>query len=46
MIPSGGQIPPIQILGFKLEWKYAQNKQKKNIISETKKSINPTFKPF
>jgi hypothetical protein len=33
-IPSGGQIHPIPIEGAKVQWKKAQKKEKKNIISE------------
>jgi hypothetical protein len=38
-IPFGGQILPISIVGAKLAAKKAQKKAKKNITSETIKSI-------
>jgi len=44
-IKAGGQTPPITILGLKLEWKNAQKKAKKNIISETINKIIPILKP-
>lgn len=34
-IPKGGQVQKIQIDGARLEWKKAQKKEAKNIISET-----------
>jgi hypothetical protein len=43
---TGGQIPPIAVLGFKLNQKKAQKKAKKNITSEAIKSSIPSFKPF
>ena len=45
-IPNGGQIPPISIAGDVLEWKNAQKKAKKNIISDTIKSAIPHRKPI
>lgn len=45
-IPNGGQTAPIQIEGDTLEWKKAQKKLKKNIISETINKIKPILKPF
>ena len=44
-IAWGGQIEPISIEGAKLEWKKAQKKAKKNIISETINKIIPYLKP-
>jgi len=46
VIPLGGHTQPISIVGFKLEWKKAQKKAKKNIISDTINKIIPIFKPF
>jgi len=40
-IPLGGQIAPISGVGFKLEWKKAQKKAKKNITSEQMNNIIP-----
>jgi hypothetical protein len=40
-IPFGGQIEPISITGANAAAKKAQKKAKKNIISETIKSIIP-----
>jgi len=45
-IPSGGQTPPIPISGAILEWKNAQKKAKKNIISLTIKRTIPILKPI
>jgi hypothetical protein len=45
LIPIGGQIPPNSTLGATLEWKNAQKKAKKNIISETIKRTTPIRKP-
>jgi len=42
---AGGQIPPSTGEGLKLEWKKAQKKPKKNIISETINKITPIFSP-
>lgn len=39
-IPKGGQKLPTSIAGFKVKWKKAQKKEKKNIISEI---INKTI---
>ena len=44
-IPNGGQTQPIQIVGDTLEWKKAQKKPKKNIISETMNKTNPIRRP-
>jgi hypothetical protein len=41
----GGHTEPISIAGDKLEWKNAQKKAKKNITSDTIKSIIPYLKP-
>lgn len=41
----GGQRPPSSSEEFKAEWKKAQKKEKKNMISETIKSNIPHFKP-
>jgi hypothetical protein len=46
LIPLGGQIQPIAIEGDKLAWKNAQKNAKKNITSETMKSIIPYFSPL
>jgi hypothetical protein len=40
-IPFGGQTQPIETAGDRLEWKKAQKKPTKNIISETIKRITP-----
>ena len=45
-IPAGGQTAPIQIEGFRLQWKKAQKKPKKNIISDVINKIIPNFKPL
>lgn len=39
--PMGGQIPPMKILGLKLEWKKAQKKPKKIINSDIINKIIP-----
>ncbi len=44
-IPIGGQTAPIQIAGDTLEWKKAQKKLKKNIISETINNKKPIRSP-
>jgi len=44
--PAGGKTPPISCVGPKLEWKNAQKKPKKNIISDTINKIIPIFNPF
>jgi hypothetical protein len=46
IIPLGGHTHPISIVGFKLEWKKAQKKAKKNITSEIMNKIIPILKPF
>lgn len=46
IIPNGGQTAPIQILGERLEWKKAQKKEIKNIISDTKNKTKPNRKLF
>lgn len=45
-IPWGGQTPPISILGLKLEWKKAQNTEKKAKTSLTINKITPNVNPF
>jgi hypothetical protein len=45
-MPTGGHIDPISIVGAKLEWKKAQKKEKKNIISEIINKIIPIFNPI
>ena len=40
-IPNGGQEPPISIAGDKLEWKKAQNIEKKANASLTMKRTIP-----
>jgi hypothetical protein len=42
---AGGQTPPKTGLGLKLEWKKAQKKPKKNIISDKINKITPNFNP-
>ena len=44
-IASGGHTPPKLKTGDKLEWKKAQKKAKKNMISETINKIIPNLKP-
>jgi urease accessory protein UreE len=44
-ISLGGQTHPIATEGDKLEWKKAQKKPKKNIISETINKITPDRRP-
>jgi hypothetical protein len=39
-------MPPISIEGHKAEWKNAQKKPKKSIISDAIKNKKPVFKPF
>jgi hypothetical protein len=46
IIPLGGQMAPISVAGFKLEWKKAQKNAKNNIASEVINKIIPNFKPF
>lgn len=43
--PLGGQIQPIETAGDRLEWKKAQKKPKKNIISEKINKTTPYLKP-
>jgi len=45
LIPTGGQTPPINGDGARLEWKKAQKKETKNITSEAINNIKPNFKP-
>lgn len=45
-IPLGGQRAPSSMAGAKLLWKNAQKKDIKKHISDTIKSIIPSFKPF
>ncbi len=45
-IPCGGQTPPISTLGLKLEWKNAQNTEKKANTSLTINKITPIVIPF
>jgi hypothetical protein len=44
-ISLGGQTQPMATEGDKLEWKKAQKKPKKNIISETINKITPERRP-
>jgi len=44
-MPLGGHIAPIQIDGESAEWKKAQKKATKNIISETINNFIPIFNP-
>lgn len=46
IIERGGQTKPISKVGDKLEWKKAQKKARKNMISETIKRIIPKRKPI
>jgi hypothetical protein len=46
VIPKGGQVPPISIAGDKLEWKKAQNTDKKAKISLTINNKTPIIRPF
>lgn len=41
LIPKGGHIRPISLIGDKLEWKKAQKKEKKKKISEIINKIIP-----
>jgi len=43
---TGGQIPPISIVGTSLLWKNPQKNLKKNITSDTINKMNPIFKPI
>jgi hypothetical protein len=45
LIPLGGQMLPISIVGARLAAKKAQKKAKKNITSETINKIIPYLKP-
>jgi hypothetical protein len=45
-IPNGGHITPNSTDGAKLEWKYAQNIEKKKNTSDTINNINPIFIPL
>ena len=45
-IPTGGHILPSSREGERAEWKKAQKKEKKNIISETINRITPNRRPF
>ena len=45
-IPKGGHTPPISTAGAKLEWKYAQNTDKKAIISLIINKAKPIVKPL
>jgi hypothetical protein len=44
-IPKGGQLAPISIAGAKLEWKKAQNIDKKAKISDTINNATPIVNP-
>jgi hypothetical protein len=46
LIPVGGQTPPILNVGERLEWKNAQKKAKKNIISEIINKTIPSLRPL
>ena len=45
LTPIGGQTAPISIVGAKLLWKKAQNKEKNKQTSDTINNIIPYFKP-
>jgi len=45
VMPAGGHVHPISGVGARLEWKKAQKKPKKNIISEIMKRIIPIRRP-
>jgi hypothetical protein len=45
-IPKGGQVEPILISGDKLEWKKAQNTERKAKISLTTNKTNPIVNPL
>lgn len=45
LIEAGGQISPSSNVGDNLEWKKAQKKEKKNIISDTINNNIPIFIP-
>lgn len=42
---NGGHTLPMNILGDRALWKKAQKNEKKNIISDIKKSKNPKIRP-
>ena len=44
--PFGGQTQPMAIVGARLEWKYAQKIEKKNMASEIIKRIIPSLSPL
>ena len=44
-IPFGGHTAPSEGAGFRLEWKYAQKKAKKSLISDTINRIIPRRSP-
>ena len=46
VIPNGGQVPPISTAGAKLEWKKAQNTDKKANISLIINNTILALKPF
>ena len=46
VIPNGGQDPPISTAGDKLEWKKAQNIDKKANTSLTINNTIPSINPF
>lgn len=45
LTPLGGQTAPISIVGAKLLWKKAQNKEKNKQTSDTINNIIPYFNP-
>jgi len=46
VIPVGGHLRPISIVGARLLWKKAQKKEKKNSTSEVINRIIPHRSPF
>jgi hypothetical protein len=46
VIPKGGQELPISIVGARLEWKYAQNTDRKANTSLTMNKATPNVNPF
>lgn len=46
LIPFGGHVIPISIVGASLLWKNAQKKEMKKNTSDTMKRIIPSFSPF
>jgi len=46
IIPEGGQVKPISLIGASLEWKNAQKKEKKNKTSEVINKIIPQRIPL